>query len=229
MHSSALRGSDFEIELAGVSTSHDAFFGDVRKTTRLGVVAPDRFEGTGAALLVMAYVTAFYDCYRAEGDDFFAYPDFFVFQGQTPMASYGMLDAWPDHKMVYVAPGEMATAVTDRAIDVLLLPERTWAMTETSHNRVTLESARRTMTRCFVYDALGSAAEPNLTITCAMDPVSDWVLKVFESVDDSVAAATRDAWLAHVDGMDTITQSYREIEIQEALDILVPQTIGGKG
>ena len=229
MHSSALRGSDFEIEVAGVSTSHDAFFADVGKTTRLGVVAPDRFEGTGAAILVMAYVTAFYDCYRAEGDEFFAYPDFFVFQGQTPVASYGMLDAWPDHKMVYVDPGEMATAVTDRAIDVLLLPERTWAVTGTSHNRVTLESARRTMTRCFVYDALGSAAEPNLTITCGRDPVSDWVLKVFESVDDSVAAATRDAWLAHVDGTDTITQSYREIEIQEALDNLVPQTIGGKG
>ncbi len=227
MHSSSLRGSDFELSVDGVDVAHGEFFEEVRKTTRLGVVAPNRFEGTGAALLMMAYVTAFYDRYRAEGDEFFAYPDVFVFQGRTPLASYGMLDAWPEHKMVRVESDDIATAVTDRAINVLLIPDRWWADSDGQHNRVALESARRNLARCFVYNSLGSATEPSLTITCARDPVSEWVLKVFESVEDNEAAEARDAWLAGIDGADTIEQSFREISIEEALDHLVPQN-GGK-
>ena len=80
MHSSKLRGSDFHLKTSGNRIDHRAFFADFAKTDRLGVFAPERYEAAGAATLIMAYVTAFYDCYRSEGADFFAYPDFFTFQ-----------------------------------------------------------------------------------------------------------------------------------------------------
>lgn len=46
---------------------------------RLGVVIRDPFDGIGAATFVLSCVTAFYDEYRMETDDFYAYPDYFTF------------------------------------------------------------------------------------------------------------------------------------------------------
>ncbi len=117
VHSSKLRGTDFQIRYRGEEISHADFFSDLAKTDRLGVLAPARYEGAGAVTLILAYVTAFYDRYRAEGDDFFAYPDFFTFQRREPIASYGWLDISPGHKNVRVPDGanETAQAITDRA------------------------------------------------------------------------------------------------------------------
>ncbi|NQU11582.1 hypothetical protein HQ590_12375, partial [bacterium] len=89
MHSSSLRGTDFEIRWRGQAVSHPEWFSSFRDTDRVGVVIAHRFEGIGAITLIMAYVTAFYDHYRARGSEFFAYPDFFTFQGEAPGADYG--------------------------------------------------------------------------------------------------------------------------------------------
>jgi len=226
LHSSVLRGYDFKLTANGADVLHRRLFGEVEKTTRLGVVAPNRFEGTGAALLILAYATAFYDRYREESGDFHAYPDFFVFQAHAPVASYGMLDVWPHHKMVYVEPGEIAAAVTDRAVNVLLLPEG--PSCDSAIDKVTIESARRTISKCYAYSPTGDVANPDMTITCARDPVAEWVLTVFGSVVDDEATAAQKDWLAQVD-KDTIVQSFREIALDEALAGLAYHAIGGQG
>ena len=57
--------------------------------------------------------------------EFFAYPDFFTFQLQQPVANYGMFDVWPHHKNVFIggSQDERAAAITDRAVNFLLVPE----------------------------------------------------------------------------------------------------------
>jgi hypothetical protein len=122
MHSSHLRGADFTMTIDGDDTSHADFFHDFAITRRLGVVCDTPLDGLGAATLLMAAVTAFYDGYRDMGGEFFAYPDFFTFQLQSPVASYSMFDIWPDHKNVDVEPemhtgaltGSLTDAITDR-------------------------------------------------------------------------------------------------------------------
>ena len=101
MHSTAVFAStDFDIVDRGQATTHARYFSGFARTERLGLFAPDGCEGAGATILVMACVTAFYDRYREEGGDFFAYPDFFSFQRRQPPASYAMFDIWPGHKDV---------------------------------------------------------------------------------------------------------------------------------
>ena len=112
MHSSGLRGSDFDLICDGSSISHNTFFADIANTDRLGVFSPDGSEGLGTALLVLAHVTAFYDRYRARGKDFFAYPDYFTFQRRSPCVAYGSLDVWPAHKNVTVGSGHGDTLAT---------------------------------------------------------------------------------------------------------------------
>ena len=64
----------------------------------MGVVAPESgTEAAGAASLILAMITAFYDDLRTTGPaDFFAYPDFFVFQpaDRPAPAPYSMFGAF---------------------------------------------------------------------------------------------------------------------------------------
>ena len=86
MHSSILRGSDFRITQQREEVSHARFFRDLSTTDRVGVFAPEGIDGLGAYLLLLAHTTAFYDRYRAIGDDFFAYPDHYTFQRRQALA-----------------------------------------------------------------------------------------------------------------------------------------------
>ena len=217
MHSTKLRGTDFQLRYHGREITHADFFSDVGKNDRLGVLAPDRFEGAGAATLILAYVTAFYDRYRADGKEFFAYPDFFTFQRQRPVANYGRLDIWPGHKNVLVSEsaGETAAAITDRGVNVLLVPDDDPCAVEIAP--VELESARRNIRRCFAYSATGTTVSPDLVVECQSHLLRDYALAVIDSVpaDDSVQEQ-RERWLAQT-ATDTLSQSFRELELSEAL------------
>ena len=157
MHSSTLRGSDFTVLLNGICCQHAHFFKGFSNTRRLGLLAPTGIEGVGAVSLVMAYVTAFYDTYRAEGEHFYAYPDYFSFQSCTPLASYSLFDVWPDHKNVYVPddPSIRLNAINDRGINILILPDKN--PTEHAYHPAQLESARRNIDTCYAYDFVGAS------------------------------------------------------------------------
>ena len=93
MHSSQVRDENFSVMEGGAELDLRSFLPNVNRLTRVGVVAPETgTEAAGAASLILALITAFYDDLRATGPtDFFAYPDFFVFQPKrTKPAPYSM-------------------------------------------------------------------------------------------------------------------------------------------
>jgi len=226
VHSSSLKSTDFQLTVNGSAVSHASYFDAVRKTTRLGVYTPNRFDGVGAAALCMAHTTAFYDRYRETGGDFFAYPDFFTFQSETPVADYGMLDIWPNHKMVLVEPSELPEAVTDRAVNVLLIPEG-FHLGESATN-VTAESARRTIFRGFCYAPDGRVTKPTLRLTCAEEPILSWMGRAFESVEEESRVARERVSIDDASEGSTVTQHFREMTLEETLDRLGCCENGGK-
>ena len=217
MHSSSLRGTDFEIVWRGKALTHAEFFSRFRETDRVGIVTPHRFEAIGAITLIMAYVTAFYERYRERGAEFFAYPDFFTFQQQAPCADYAMYDIWPKHKNVLVSPEAQQTveAITDRGVKVLLVPDRDPGEVEIAP--VELESARRNTGRCFAYSETGATVSPDLVVECQSHLLRDYALAVIDSVpaEDSVQEQ-RERWVERT-ANDTLSQSFRELELSEAL------------
>jgi hypothetical protein len=219
MHSSFLRGSDFRITHRREEVSHARFFGDLSTTDRVGVFAPGGIDGLGACLLLLAHTTAFYDRYRATGDEFFAYPDYFTFQRRTPTASYSMLDVWPGHKDVPVADdaGETLDAILDRAINVLVVPAGTAGAAEFAP--VQMASARRTIRRCYTYSATGSAEQPTLAVACGRAEPAEWARAVIDSLppDDS---AVRSHWLRVVAGGSIPEQSFSEVSLEQALALI---------
>ena len=219
MHSSFLRGTDFRITHQGEEVSHDRFFRDIGTTDRVGVFAPGGVDGLGACLLLLAHTTAFYDRYRATGDDFLAYPDHYTFQRRTPTAAYGMLDVWPRHKDVTVAGDASQTldAILDRAINVLLVPAgRAGAVKFTA---VQMASARRTIRRCYTYSAAGSTEQPTLAVACGRAEPATWARTVIDSLpsDDS---ALRRHWLRVVAGGSIPEQGFNEVSLEQALALI---------
>ena len=218
-----LRGSDFEILVNGRQQDHAEFFRGFTNLRRLGLVAPGRIDGVGASNLIMAYVTAFYDVYRATGEDFFAYPDFFIFQSANPVASYGKLDIWPDHKWVSVGDdaSQRLNAINDRGVNVLLVPDGGPA--EPNYERPQLASARRSIDTCYAYSLEGQVQAADLTIRCPKEPISEWTVGVFETPslsEDSRIQKQKSEWSA-VHAKETfLEQSYRQISLDEALLLL---------
>ena len=215
MHSSFLRGSDFRITHRRHEVPHDRFFHDLGATDRVGVFAPGGIDGLGAGLLLLAHTTAFYDRYRESGDAFFAYPDYFTFQRRTPTASYSMLDIWPNHKNVSIgpAPGDCVDAMTDRAVDVLLVPEGGTRKPELQP--VQQAALRRLVRDCYLYGPGGDVDDADLTVSCPRDPVAGWM----ESVRSSLGA-NGGGTPAGEDGSGPITQSYRRLSLDQALERL---------
>ena len=218
-----LRGSDFEIFVNGHQQDHSDFFQGFTNLRRLGVVAPGRTDGIGATNLMMAYVTAFYDVYRATGEDFFAYPDYFIFQSESPVASYGKLDIWPDHKWVNVAidASERLNAINDRGVNVLMVPDGSPA--ETNYERPQLASARRVIDTCYAYSFEGQVHAADLMIRCQKEPLSEWINGVFDTPTlsgDAAIQRQKSEWTSLNAEKTLLEQSYRQISLDEALGLL---------
>ena len=217
MHSSSIRGTDFKIALRGKAIQHVKFFLSVRDTDRVGIVIPRRFEALGAITLIMSYVTAFYDRYRERGSEFFAYPDFFTFQRETPCADYGMFDIWPYHKNVHVPPDAQQTveAITGRGVTVLLVPDND--VHEAGIAPVEHESARRNIKRCFAYSETGTTASSDLVIECQSQLLRDFSLAVLDSVPaDDAVQELRGQWQERM-AASTLSQSFRQLDLSDAL------------
>jgi hypothetical protein len=126
MHSAReLTSAAFTLELGGRPVTIPELFPGFDARDRLGIVVHQPGGALGASVLTLATITAFYDLQRARGDDFFIYPDYFVFHVGQQHGNHSMLDIWPDHKEVVVAnePDTVLRAINDRAITRLLVPD----------------------------------------------------------------------------------------------------------
>lgn len=217
MHSSSIRGTDFKIAWRGKDVQHLKFFLSVRDTDRVGIVTPHRLEGIGAITLIMSYVTAFYDRYRERGSEFFAYPDFFTFQRETPCADYGMFDIWPYHKNVHVPSDAQQTveAITARGVTILLVPDND--VHEVAIAPAEHESARRNIKRCFAYSETGITASSDLVIECQSQLLLNFALAILDSIPaDDAAQELRGQWQERM-AASTLSQSFRQLDLSDAL------------
>ena len=124
MHTTTLRAEEFTLTVGGRPATVADLFPGFDEHDRLGIVLHADQAAAGAATLILATVTAFYDRLRAQGPDFFAYPDYFGFHVGRTRGSLRKLDVFPAHKEVVVAAEaeEILRAINDRAVTRLLVP-----------------------------------------------------------------------------------------------------------
>ncbi|MCH2663269.1 hypothetical protein MK139_02940 [bacterium] len=225
MHSSALRSSDFNIQINGRTPSLSESFDTFRLSDRIGIVTDKPLDGLGAATLILSGVTAFYDCYREISSDFFAYPDFYNLQVSKPLTQYGMFDIWPDHKssMLPGDPNGRLGSIGNRAITILVVPEGdadVWSPPDDGVTRAVLESVRRCVRMCLVYSPEGRVDQQEIVINCSKVDIESWGTQIIDGSGwDQANSATKRWRDACVGG--NIEQSFRHVDLSTALSILM--------
>jgi hypothetical protein len=210
MHSAReLSRSSFAIEVAGRPSRIEELFDGFQEQDRLGVVLSRPFGAVGASALITATVTAFYDIQRARGEDFFIYPDYFLFHVGGPHGYHGKLDIWPRRKEVVVdsEPERVLEAIDDRAITRLVVEDGEPGPHE--YEREAVASARSRIRTCLAYSPSGRVAAPDVRIRS--NPVTEGYVEAI--VRDG---AGRGQLLE--DGVPV--ETYRRIDLDEALALL---------
>jgi hypothetical protein len=225
VHSSReLRSAAFDVTLDGApATVLDVLPGFVA-ADRVGIVVRRPCGVVGASALLLAAVTAFYDVQRAQAEDFFVYPDYFVFHVGRRLGRHNRLDIWPPHKEVVVEdePEEVLRAVNDRGITRLLVEDG--APGEGAFARETLASARARIVSALAYSAKGRTPDADVSIA-SNDVAESYVAGVLEQSRD-LPAGERDriaAARAHLVEGDRPVERYRRVALVEALGLLAPE------
>jgi hypothetical protein len=172
MHSSReLRNSSFEVRVDGRPAGIPDLFEGFGEQDRLGVVMRSPCGAVGASALITATITAFYDFHRARGDEFFVYPDYYLFHVGGPLGDHARLDVWPRRKEVVVGdePQAILEAIDDRAITRLVVEDGAPAEIELDDEVVA--SARGRIGTCLAYSPAGRVADADVEI--ASNPVTE--------------------------------------------------------
>jgi hypothetical protein len=145
----------FEIELEGRPARLDELFEGFNEQDRLGLVVRRPCGAVGASALIAATITAFYDVQRSRSDDFFIYPDYYLFHVGGPLGDHARLDIWPRRKEVVVEddPERILEAIDDRAITRLGVEDE--PANEVELDDELLASARARIVSSIAYSATG--------------------------------------------------------------------------
>jgi hypothetical protein len=225
VHSSReLRSSAFAVSVDGGDTTLASVFPDFVAADRLGIVVRRPCGVVGASALLMCAVTAFYDVQRARGEDFFIYPDYFVFHAGRKLGRHNRFDIWPPHKEVVVAgePEELLRAINDRGVTRLVVEDGVPG-DGAAFARETLASALARIVSAVVYSPNGRTLDADVAIA-GNDVTEHYVAGVLEQSED-VPAADREriaaARASLLDGGRPV-ETYRRVDLDEALGLLAP-------
>lgn len=179
---------------------------------RLGIIVREPLQAIWASGLILSAVTAFYDLQRKSGTDFFIYPDYFIFGIDCVPGEYAMLDIWPGHKRITVAPSAEACvrAINDRGVTVLLLPEH--PTREPELERQTRSSALNRL-KC----GLVQCADGDIQVTCP--PVVEGYVETVIRQTAGLTDAERDNW-CHRRQIASKREHYRRVTPASALTYL---------
>jgi len=217
VHTTALRSDEFELTIDGEPGGIETLFEGFTEDDRVGIVLAALVGAAGAAALILATVTAFYDRLRETGEEFFAYPDYFALHVGQPRGSLHKLDVFPDHKELVVPADaeQIVRALNDRGITRLLVPGR--VPRDPLLKRETRASAQRRIRTALVYSRRGRVLRPNVTVT-GSERAESFVTGMLASGDADLDAYAIRGALRQPD--QPPRESFRRIELPGALGML---------
>jgi hypothetical protein len=225
VHSSReLASSQFAVSIDGMPGTVADLLPGFAAADRLGVVVRRPCGAVGASALLLAAVTAFYDFQRERSEDFFIYPDYFVFHVGRRLGSYNRLEIWPPHKEVVVAddPEEVLRAINDRGVTRLVVEDG--APGPGAFAPETVASARDRIVTALAFGPNGRARDADVAIG-SNDVTESYVDGVLDQSRD-IPAAERDRIAAARRQLvedDRPVETYRRIGLEEALGLLSPE------
>jgi hypothetical protein len=248
MHSSReLRSSSFRVRVGGRPAGIPDLFEGFGDQDRLGVVMSRPCGAVGASGLITATITAFYDFHRARGEEFFVYPDYYLFHVGRPLGDHARLDVWPRRKEVVVGeePQEILEAIDDRGITRLAVEDG--PPTEATLDDEVVASARGRIRTCLAYSPGGRVSDADVEI--AGNPVTEGYVEAILDPESRIARLRAEGNTARIASIESRVgevdrdvrmrilrkrsellrggvpvETYRRISLDEALGLLGSRT-----
>lgn len=224
--------ADFDFQVEGHAASLEDIFPGFNENDRIGVVVRKSGGGMGASALLMSALTRFYDFHRPvlgnEPGRLRIYPEFFVFHVGKRHMNHSWMDVWPPHKEVVVEddPEQILEAINDRGITRLLVEDIT--PSSATFLRETISSALHRIVTAIAYSSTGRVTHADVTImscSAAENNVLDSLDRSEELSEEIKERLRRRRKPLYVDGR--VTETYRRIELSEALQMLTHTTKQG--
>jgi hypothetical protein len=216
-----LSSASFSIQVEGRAASFDAVFGHFSERDRIGVVVRRPCGAVGASALILASITAFYDIQRSRYDEFFIYPDYYVFHVDRRLGDHRRLDIWPPHKEVVVRDDseELLRAINDRGVTRLLVDDRPPRQSELQ--RESLASAHNRIATALAYAPAGRANDHDVQITgnAVTESYVGGVLEQSITVSQPDRLAVRSARRGLIERGRPV-EAYRRLSLDGALALL---------
>lgn len=226
MHTAeTLDGSSFAFTAGGRKVEFSELLPDFTEQDRLGVIVRSPCGAVGASALILATVTAFYDLQRqragnfGDAEDFFVYPDYFIFHVGGPLGDHKMLDIFPSHKEVVVEDEaeEILRAINDRAVTRLLVEDLEDAgQVEPELDRPTLASTR--LRTAVAYSPTGRVACADLSVA-GNEVTEGYVSEVLDQSEEVEAGIRKDMRSRRSDVLEggRPLETYRRLTVDDAL------------
>jgi hypothetical protein len=216
MHLSRLmKTAEFQFSTDGRAIRFDDVFPAFGRNDRVGIVSRTPGSAHCAAGLLLAALARFYEIRLSESDDFYSYPDFFVFHVDELRGYHGMIDVWPEHKEVLVDanPESIVSAVNDRNITQLLLEDASPAPGVMA--RETVEALRVRLKTAYTFDPspVSVATDVFVTSSSAASTTIGQSAEVSRSLlGDEVTEALK--------AQASQSQAFRSVSADEVLAVL---------
>ncbi len=132
---------------------------------RFGIVVRAPFGTLGAGLLVSLATAAFYDVAGKDRRNHDLYPEIYLFHVGQRWGDHSPFDFWPERKEICVEadPAALISAINAQGITHLAVPDGVPGSIPGVHREP--DAARDRMRQCFAYDAAGTVADGDLTLT----------------------------------------------------------------
>jgi hypothetical protein len=231
MHTStALSARDFAIAVEGREASVADVLPGFSIDARVAIVSRGQGAPFGAATLLLALVTAWYEerRERAGADPFHEYPDYYLVQVGGEHADLGMLEVWPPRKHVVVEPDaeQVLGALSDRAIDYVIVedgePRRALVLRETAN------AVPRHLRAALAYAPHGRASSADVVVSGSerTERIVEEALAGSTNVPADVLDACRATRRALTRAGRT-EERFRRLDLESALGLLCPEPSAG--
>ncbi|MGJ7919756.1 hypothetical protein [Neobacillus sp. LXY-4] len=233
MHTTKMIQSEqFSFKVNGhPATIEDVFLG-FNKQDRIGIIVREPGGSAGVSSLLMAAITKFYDFYRSQlgagQDQFWIYPEFFIFHIDKWHLDHYWLDVWPPHKEVIVENDseQILEAINDRGITRLIVEDI--PPVPATYLRETITSAKQRIISAVAYSPTGRVQ--NGDIVLKNKSISErYLLDSFKRTEGIL----EDLYLQLCKSRELlssergVTETYRRIAVDDALFMLTNSTVVG--
>ncbi|WP_150459971.1 hypothetical protein [Nesterenkonia ebinurensis] len=214
MHTAGLmRTREFGFKARGEDSEFADLLPHFDSRDRIGIVAVEPGDALSASALLLAAIGAFYEELKDTEEDFYLYPEFYVFHVGGMQGFHSKLDIWPQSKEVVVPrdPQALLAAINDRGITRLILPRRPRSSGTLMLHAV--QRAERTLRSILVTTSSLEEAEWAVEPSAA---AAEMIMRCAQVSEPLLGQPVAEQWVTEPES----AQYYSSVEFKEALEIL---------